>query len=64
MKKSSMTTNKPKVAMQGGMGKAPVQPAKIQPKIGAAKPGASSIVYSKQPSGTRGSGTTAGKPRS
>ena len=55
MKKSSMSIKPPKVAMQGGMGKAPVQPANIQKKAGADKPGASTVKYSKQPSGTRGS---------
>ena len=50
-----MSIKPPKVAMQGGMGKAPVQPANIQKKIGANKPGSTSMNYSKQPSGTRGS---------
>ena len=53
MKASPMSIKAPKVAMQGGMGKAPVQPAKIQTKA-SGKPGAVSMNYSKQPSGTRG----------
>jgi hypothetical protein len=52
--KSSMTTKAPKPANQGGMAAANVQPAKIQSKAGAAKPGPVSMNYSKQPSGTRG----------
>jgi hypothetical protein len=55
MKASPMSIKSPKVANQGGMGKAPVQPAKIQSKAGSAKPGSTSMNYSKQPSGTRGS---------
>lgn len=54
MKASPMSIKAPKVANQGGHGKAPVQPAKIQAKAGANKPGASTVKYSKQPSGTRG----------
>lgn len=54
MKASPMSIKAPKVPMQGGMGKAPVQPANIQKKAGANKPGASTVKYSKQPSGTRG----------
>jgi len=53
--KSSMTTKAPKPANQGGMAAANVQPAKIQPKAAANKPKIGTIVYSKQPSGTRGS---------
>jgi len=52
--KSSMTTKAPKPANQGGMGKANVQPAKIQPKASAAAPKIGTILFSKQPSGTRG----------
>ena len=52
--KSSMTTKAPKPANQGGMGKANVQPAKIQSKASATTPKIGTIVYSKQPSGTRG----------
>ena len=66
MAKSSMTTNVPKPANQGGHASsdATTQKTKIQPKLGPNKTGASSVLYSKQPSGTKGSGTTAGKPRS
>lgn len=53
--KSKMTTNVPKPANQGGHGVAPVQPAKIQAKPSPAKPGASNVLYTKQPSGTKGS---------
>jgi len=60
--KSSMTSSVPKPKMQGGHGKAPVQPAKIQAKSGPAGTGKSTIKYSVQPSGTKGVGTTAGKP--
>lgn len=49
-----MTTKAPKPANQGGMGKANVQPAKIQSKASATAPKIGTIVYSKQPSGTRG----------
>ena len=66
VKKSSLTTDVPKPKMQGGHGssEATTQKTRIQSKAGAAKPGASSILYTKQPSGTKGVGTTAGKPRS
>ena len=62
--KSGMTTNVPKPKMQGGHGssEAVTQKTKIQPKSGSSKPGASTIKFSVQPSGTHGSGTTAGKP--
>jgi len=52
--KSSMTTKAPKPANQGGMAAANVQPAKIQPKAAANKPKIGTILFSKQPSGTRG----------
>ena len=57
MAKSSMTTNVPKPANQGGHGssEATTQKTKIQSKAGSTKPGASSILFTKQPSGTRGS---------
>ena len=57
MAKSSMTTNVPKPANQGGHGssEATTQKTKIQSKAGSSKPGASSILFTKQPSGTRGS---------
>jgi hypothetical protein len=54
MKASPMSIKAPKVAMQGGMAKANVQPAKIQAKAGAKQPGSATMNYSKQPSGTRG----------
>jgi hypothetical protein len=60
--KSSLTTNVPKPPLQGGHGKAPVQGTRVQAKSGAKDPGPSTSLYTKQPSGTRGSGTTAGKP--
>ena len=55
MAKSSMTTNVPKPANQGGHGSsdATTQKTKIQSKAGSTKPGASSILFTKQPSGTR-----------
>jgi hypothetical protein len=63
--KSSLTTKVPSPANQGGMGssEAVTQKVKMQPKLGAVDPGASEILYTVQPSGTRGTGTTAGKPR-
>lgn len=58
MAKSSMSSSVPKPANQGGHGKAPVQGAKIQAKTGGLKkPGAATILFSKQPSGTSGSKT-------
>ena len=65
-KKASLTTDVPRPKNQGGHGssQAVTQKTKIQPKAGASKAGASSVLYTKQPSGTKGSGTTAGKPRS
>jgi hypothetical protein len=64
--KASLTTSVPKPKNQGGHGssQAVTQKTKIQPKLGPNKTGASSVLYTKQPSGTKGSGTTAGKPRS
>ena len=53
--KSSLTTKVPHPANQGGHSGVNVQPAKIQAKAGANKPGAVTMNYSKQPSGTRGS---------
>ena len=55
--KASLTTKVPKPANQGGHGSsdATTQKTKIQSKAGSTKPGASSILYTKQPSGTRGS---------
>jgi len=65
-KKASLTTDVPRPKNQGGHGssQAVTQKTKIQPKASASKSGASTVLYSKQPSGTKGSGTTAGKPRS
>lgn len=54
MKASKMSIAAPKPANQGGHGVAPVQPAKIQAKAGSNKPGASTIKYTVQPSGTKG----------
>lgn len=53
--KSKLGASVPKPANQGGHGTAPVQPAKIQAKAGSAKPGASTIKFTVQPSGTKGS---------
>jgi len=56
--KSKLGASVPKPANQGGHGKAPVQGAKIQAKpAGVKKPGAATILFSKQPSGTSGSKT-------
>ena len=57
--KASLTTKVPKPANQGGhsSSEATTQKTKIQPKAGS-----SSILFTKQPAGTRGTGTTAGKP--
>jgi hypothetical protein len=65
-KKASLTTDVPRPKNQGGHGssEATTQKTRIQPKAGASKAGASDILYTVQPSGTRGSGTNAGKPRS
>ena len=54
--KASLTTKVPSPAMQGGhsSSEATTQKTKIQPKASAAKAGASTHVYSKMPSGTRG----------
>jgi hypothetical protein len=62
--KSSLTTKVPSPKNQGGHGSsdATTQKTKIQPKSGSTKPGASTILFTKQPSGTKGVGTTAGKP--
>lgn len=63
--KSSLTTKVPSPKNQGSMGssEAVTQKTKIQPKKGPEGTGTSNILYSKQPSGTKGTGTTAGKPR-
>ena len=62
--KSSLTTKVPSPKNQGGHGSsdATTQKTKIQAKAGSAKPGASTIKFTVQPSGTKGTGTTAGKP--
>ena len=62
--KSSMTSSVPKPKMQGGHGSsdAVTQKTAIQKKSGPAGTGSSTVVYTKQPSGTRGTGTNAGKP--
>jgi hypothetical protein len=64
--KASLTTKVPSPKLQGGHSSsdAVTQKTKIQSKSGATKPGASNILYSKQPSGTKGVGSTAGKPMS
>lgn len=54
MTKASLTTSAPKPANQGGHGVAPVQGAKMQPKVGSGKPGSTSMNYSKMPAGTKG----------
>lgn len=62
--KASLTTKVPSPKSQGGHGSsaAVTQKTKIQSKTGPAKPGSSTQLYSKQPSGTKGVGTTASKP--
>lgn len=62
--KSSLTTKVPSPKNQGGHGSsdAVTQKTKIQSKAGSTNPGASSVLYTKQPSGTKGTGNTAGKP--
>ena len=62
--KASLTTKVPSPKNQGGHGssEAVTQKTNIQPKSGPAKPGPTAIKYSAQPSGTKGTGTTASKP--
>jgi hypothetical protein len=62
--KASLTSSVPKPAMQGGhrASAETVQKTKIQPKRGPEGTGMSNILYTKQPAGTKGVGTTAGKP--
>jgi len=55
--KNKLSIGVPHPPKQGGHGKAPVQSAVIQKKKGDVNPGASEIKYSKQPGGTRGTGT-------
>lgn len=64
--KSSLQSPPVSVKLQGGHGSsdATTQKTSIQKKSGTTNPGASDIKYTVQPSGTSGSGTTAGKPRS
>ena len=52
--KSNLGASVPKPANQGGHSGVNVQPAKIQAAPSAAKPGPSTIKYSAQPSGTKG----------
>jgi len=63
--KSSLTTKVPSPKNQGSMGSSAsvTQGTKIQAKKGPEATGKSTILFSKQPSGTKGVGTTAGKPR-
>jgi len=55
--KSSLTTKVPSPANQGGHGssEATTQKTGIQKKTGADKPGASTILYTVQPAGIKGS---------
>ena len=54
MTKASLTTPTPKPANQGGHSGVNVQPAKIQAKASGTKPGATSMNFTKQPSGIKG----------
>lgn len=62
--KASLTTSVPKPKAQGGHSSsaAVTQKTKIQSKSGPAKTGSSTVKYSNMPSGTKGTGTSAGKP--
>lgn len=62
--KSSLTTKVPSPKNQGGHGssQATTQKTAIQKKSGPAATGKSTIKYSAQPSGTKGTGNTVGKP--
>jgi len=55
--KSSLTTKVPSPANQGGHGSsdAVTQKTGIQKKAGSTNPGASTVLYTKQPAGTKGS---------
>jgi hypothetical protein len=55
--KSSLTTKVPSPANQGGHGSsdATTQKTKIQPKRGPESTGSSTILYTTQPAGTKGS---------
>jgi hypothetical protein len=63
--KSSLTTKVPSPKNQGSNGSsdAVTQKTKIQSKKGPESTGKSTILYSVQPSGTKGVGTTASVPR-
>ena len=63
--KSSLTTKVPSPKNQGGHGSsdAVTQKTKIQAKKGPEATGKSTVLYSAQPSGTKGTGTNAGTPR-
>lgn len=52
--KASLSSSVPKPKMQGGHGTSPTQQAKIQKKSGPASTGSSTVLYSKQPSGLKG----------
>ena len=56
MMKASLTTKVPSPANQGGLGSsdAVTQKTKIQPKASATKAGATTQLFSKMPSGTKG----------
>lgn len=62
--KASLTSKVPSPKLQGGHGSsaATTQKTSIQKKSGPVGTGKSTQLLTKQPSGTRGSGTTAGKP--
>ena len=62
--KASLTTSVPKPKNQGGHSSsaAVTQKTSIQKKSGPTGTGKSTQILSKQPSGTKGTGTTAGKP--
>ena len=63
MATSGLNTSTPKPANQGGHASANVAPTRTAGTPGASAPSPSTVLYSKQPSGTPGVGTTAGKPR-
>ena len=64
--KSSFSSDVPKPKLQGGhrASSETVQKVAIQKKLGPVGTGKSTLNLTKQPSGTKGVGTTAGKPRS
>lgn len=63
--KSSLNSPKVSVKLQGGHGSsdATTQKTKIQAMPSVKPTGKSDIKFTVQPSGTRGTGTEAGKPR-